>query len=121
MTASSQPSPALPRFDVDILADLDRLTTRVLVLPAAAFGLREEIELLRLDVEHAIRRPADGERTIDDVTGIMVTALLHVAIEMPREIGDWVALVRHLQPRIRRDHERAIESEMAQLRSEAGR
>jgi hypothetical protein len=101
---------AVPRRNSELLHDLDRYAQIIIASPHLAFGYREPLEDLRAEVVAAVKRPADDERTIDDVAIILVDSLLRTTPSDPR----WRRIAEACRPWVREDVRRATDLELRQ-------
>ena len=104
----------VPRRNSELLADLDKVASAVLRMPASAFGKREQLEALRTEVDQAIRRPVATVRTIDDFAMFLVIALLHL-VRSTDNARRWTDAAEYFQACVRADYVRAAEAELREM------
>lgn len=104
----------VPRRISDLLTDLIDTGARVLGKPHIAFGEADRLAALQLEIEQAVRRPADGRRLIDDASSMLARSLAEFAGGAGRaeHAGKWRAIAEVLTPLIERDRARALEEEL---------
>jgi hypothetical protein len=98
----------------ELLRDVQATAERILTSPVA-FAERQHVADLRETVKRAIAAPSDGERVIDDITGMLITALARVIDD--HKDKRWRLLAVYLLDLIVDDVKRAYTLELESLRS----
>lgn len=108
----------IPLKASNVLFALCSLTDKLTDAPWIAALHREEAQLLRDETGRAIARPAENERVIDDVAGMLATALLAITkADNKADVDRWCRIALALRPHVEGDYKRALEAELEQLRS----